>query len=323
MADVGCAGILVADTFCGPMKELPREGQLLAVDSIPSKAGGCAANVAIGLAKQGFEVDVVGCLGKDPSAKILTARLEAHNVGCERVVTCDGYPTSKTIILLVEGQDRRYVHVFGANEAFVVGHIDRDWVAGLRVFYLGGLCAMPAIEMDELCDLLAFCRRKKVITVVDVVMPQQMTGMDDLTALLPHIDYFLPNDDEARQITGQVAPVDQCKALRTADAQTVIVTRGQAGAVAARGEQFWQSGAYQTQVVDPSGSGDAFTSGIITGILRGWDIPQLLRYAGALGASATRAIGTTDGVFTSEEAEAFLKSHSMELVSGALREGSS
>ena len=36
MADVGCAGILVADTFCGPLKQLPAEGQLLAVDSMPS-----------------------------------------------------------------------------------------------------------------------------------------------------------------------------------------------------------------------------------------------------------------------------------------------
>ena len=39
MADVGCAGILVADTFCGPMKRLPLEGELLAIDRMPSKAG--------------------------------------------------------------------------------------------------------------------------------------------------------------------------------------------------------------------------------------------------------------------------------------------
>lgn len=61
MADVGCAGILVADTFCGPMKALPREGQLLAVAAMPSHAGGCAANVAIDLAKQAIVADVVGC----------------------------------------------------------------------------------------------------------------------------------------------------------------------------------------------------------------------------------------------------------------------
>ena len=31
MVDVGCAGVLVADMFCGPMRELPREGQLMVI----------------------------------------------------------------------------------------------------------------------------------------------------------------------------------------------------------------------------------------------------------------------------------------------------
>ena len=46
--------------------------------------------------------------------------------------------------------------------------------------------------------------------------------------------------------------------------------------------------------------------GVITGILRHWDMAETLRYAAVLGASATTAIGTTDGVFTAEQARAFL-----------------
>lgn len=318
MAEVGCAGILVADTFCGPLRELPREGQLLAIDAMPSKAGGCAANVAIGLAKQGFAVDVVGCLGQDPASQILLTSFEEYGVGCEQVVYTDRYPTSKTVILLVEGQDRRYLHVFGANQVLTVGHIRREWVAGLKVFYLGGLFALPGIRTDELLGLLQFCRRQGIVTVVDVVVPQQWAGPDELKPLLPFIDYFLPNDDEARQITGQAKPLDQLRDLQASGAQTVIITQGQAGALAARGREFWQAGAYPVPVVDPSGSGDAFTSGVITGLLRGWDLPQTLRYASALGASATRAIGTTDGVFTADEAEAFVAAHPLEVRGGSL-----
>ena len=59
MAEVGCAGILVADMFCGPMQALPREGQLLAIDAIEPGAGGCAANVAISLhVAPGEEVEI-------------------------------------------------------------------------------------------------------------------------------------------------------------------------------------------------------------------------------------------------------------------------
>ena len=59
-------------------------------------------------------------------------------------------------------------------------------------------------------------------------------------------------------------------------------------------------------VVDPSGCGDAFAAGVVTGIVRRWDMPRMLCYAAALGASAIRAVGTTDGVFRADEAEAFI-----------------
>jgi hypothetical protein len=43
--------------------------------------------------------------------------------------------------------------------------------------------------------------------------------------------------------------------------------------------------------------------------LMGWDLPQTLRYASAMGASATRAAGTTSSVFSAEQAAAFIAKH--------------
>lgn len=317
MTDVGCAGVLVADTFCGPMRTLPAEGELLAVDSMPTKAGGCAANVAIGLAKQGFAVEVAGCVGDDASARTLLACFAEHNVGCQRLVYSQTHPTSKTVILLVDGQDRRYIHSFGANKDFAVGHIDREWLTSLKVFYLGGLFLMPAFQAEELVDLLKLCRRQGTVTVVDVVVHQGFAGAEDLRLLLPWIDYFLPNDDEAEQIAGVCDALGQLRAFLGWGANTVMISRGREGVVAARGERFWRAGIYELPgVVDPSGCGDAFAAGVITGILRGWDVPDTLRYASALGASATQAVGTTDGVYTAAEAESFVASHSLEVHCG-------
>ncbi|MDB6126233.1 MAG: hypothetical protein JWM35_129 [Verrucomicrobia bacterium] len=318
MAEIGCAGILVEDTFCGPMRELPREGQLLAIDGMPVKAGGCAANVALDLARQGFSVQVLGCLGRDDSARALKANLEQQRVDCSQLVSTPDYPTSRTVILLVEGQDRRYIHVFGANRALTVAHIPREWVAGLKLFYLGGLFVMPGIDLVELGELLKFARSKGVTTVVDVVVPQVWSEQDELTALLPHIDYFLPNDDEAEIITGVKDPLDQLRFFQSKGARTVVITQGKSGSIAGRDGQFWKCGTYPATVVDPSGSGDAFGAGIITAIRRGKTLDDLLRYGSALGASATRAIGTTDGVFTTAEAEAFIQANPLKVTTGKL-----
>jgi sugar/nucleoside kinase (ribokinase family) len=59
--------------------------------------------------------------------------------------------------------------------------------------------------------------------------------------------------------------------------------------------------------VDASGGGDAFDAGFIYGLLRGMEPEDCLRVASALGASCVRAIGTTPGVFTRSECEAFLQ----------------
>ena len=131
MAAVGCAGILVADTFCGPMRSLPEPGELFALDAMPSKAGGCAANTAICLGKQGVDVDVVGCLGRDAPADTVRADLERSGVGTAGITYVDGHQTSQTVILLVEGEDRRFIHMFGANRAFTVDHVDRDLHRGV------------------------------------------------------------------------------------------------------------------------------------------------------------------------------------------------
>ncbi|MGO8691596.1 MAG: carbohydrate kinase family protein [Thermoguttaceae bacterium] len=319
MAEVGCAGILVADTFCGPMKRLPAEGELLALQQMPSKAGGCAANVAIDLAKQGVAADVCGCVGADASAEVLLQSMRAAGVGCQQVRRLDSHPTSKTVILLVEGQDRRYIHVFGANAAFEVRHIPRDWLDGLKVFYLGGLLAMPAIAADQLAELLAYCRGRGIVTVVDVVVAQDHAGMAELQPLWPYIDYFLPNDDEAQRLTGLADPRRQADAFLRLGVGTVVITRGPDGALAADGNDCWQAEACRFESVDPSGAGDAFAAGIVCGILRRWEMPRILRYAAVLGGSATTAVGTTDGVFDAAAAQAFLDEHPLNVTHGKMR----
>ena len=161
--------------------------------------------------------------------------------------------------------------------------------------------------------LLRLCRAKGVTTVVDIIAPQQVTDFNEFKSLLPLIDYFLPNNDEAEKITAKTAVVDQIETMLGAGANTVVITQGSNGAIAARDDKLWRSGIYKMSARDPSGCGDAFATGIITGILRGWKMPQMLRYASALGASATRAIGTTDSLFTANEAESFVNSHPMEI----------
>jgi sugar/nucleoside kinase (ribokinase family) len=314
MPEVGCMGILVADTFCGPLDALPKPGELLAIDTLPVTVGGCASNVAIDIARQGHSVDAVGCLGQDAAADVVRAALTAAGVGCQHITVSATLPTSQTIVLLVKGDDRRFIHLFGANAEFSIAHVDLEWVRTLKVLYVGGLGVLPGIDNQALADLFAFCRTHGVKTVLDVVLPQQINDFSGLRTILPHVDYFLPNDDEAARIAGSTNIAEQTAHLLDWGAQTVVITQGGRGVDAARRQDRWHLDPYPMQVVDTTGGGDAFAAGFISGLLRGWDLPDMLRAGAALGASAVRAIGTTTGVFTADQLRAFMATHTPKII---------
>ena len=93
------------------------------------------------------------------------------------------------------------------------------------------------------------------------------------------MDYFLPNGDESERLTGQSDAQQQAKTFLRHGVGTIVITRGPDGVLAARNGDQWQAKAYRFASIDPSGAGDAFAAGIVTGILRRWEMPQVLRYA--------------------------------------------
>lgn len=310
-SQIGCAGILVEDIFCGPLAGLPAEGSLTAVSSLPTFPGGCAANVAIDLIKQGAQVDILGCVGDDGGAAILSSCFQKYGIRVDQLHVSRTLPTSRTVILLIEGQDRRYIHVFGANAELAAAHFRTEWLRTLGLLYVGGVFVLPGLGCTALAEVLGRCRELGVKTVVDVIVPENCAPANEpgLAAMLAQVDYFLPNDGEAQRMTGESEPERQVAALLQLGARNVVVTQGEAGVTAAIGGRLWQAGAYRLAGVDPSGAGDAFASGLIIGIQQGWPVARMLAYASAVGASATRQVGTTESVFNHQEAMAYIEQH--------------
>ena len=65
--------------------------------------------------------------------------------------------------------------------------------------------------------------------------------------------------------------------------------------------------AYDVDVVDGTGAGDAFTAGFVYGYLHDWELERAARFASAMGALATTAIGTTAGIKGYQQVLAFLQ----------------
>jgi sugar/nucleoside kinase (ribokinase family) len=309
-----CAGILVADIFVPPLPALPEAGQLLATDDFLIDTGGCAANVATGLARLGAATAVAGKVGQDAFGEFIVQDLASKGIDTSHITRSSVTGSSKTVILPVVGQDRRFIHTFGANAEFSVSEIAGSLSAATRILYLGGYLILPGVQRDALADLLRRVKERGIVTVLDVAVPRGGdASMAALDPILPHVDYFLPNDEEAEALTGESEPSRQAERFLAAGCKTAIITRGDRGTLLVDAERALRAPVFPIDYVDGSGAGDAFAAGFLLGLHERWSAVETLRFASAVGASACRRLGCTTGVFTRAEAEAFLRRHPLEI----------
>lgn len=311
--DCLCTGILFADVVCSPVERAPEEGELVAPERIELALGGCASNTALDLAGLGVAVGVSGCVGQDVLGQFIVDRLSEGGVAIEGIHRLPGIPSACTMVINVVGQDRRFIASPAANTQFAVEHIPADWVRRAKVLYIGGYLMLHALETDAMVDLLRTARAAGTKTILDVVGITGPGCFERVALMLPEIDVFLPNDDEAAALTGLDDPVAQAERFRQAGARTVVITRGDRGSLLIGDGVRLRSGVYPTEFVGGTGSGDAFDAGFIAGLLAGEDPAGCLRWGSTLGASCVRSITATDSVFDRSEAEAFMREHTLEV----------
>ncbi|MBX9654548.1 carbohydrate kinase family protein [bacterium] len=309
-----CAGIIVVDHVAAPIHHLPQSGELLLTDDCQLHIGGCAANVSIDLAKLGIKSKVLGTVGSDLFGTFAVETLEKYGIETSGIDRCEKTPTSQTLVVNVRGDDRRFIHLPGANNLFSATRISETSGNPPRVLYVGGMFLMDGLKAAELATVFRRFREKGTITVLDVVTPGPKDYLSELFLLLPETDYFLPNEDEAKLMTRLITPKEQARKFHDLGAQAVIITRGRGGAAYLSDRDFLEVGTFPVEYVDGTGGGDAFVAGFIAGLLAEKNPLDCLTWGSALGASCVRKMGATEGVFHGDELARFLGEHRLEVV---------
>jgi sugar/nucleoside kinase (ribokinase family) len=307
--DAVCLGILVADIFSSPVDSVPAAGELKLAEKFLLSAGGCTVNTAACLRRLGKEVRVLGKVGQDLFGDFVLRDLERLGIDASSIKRSQTHPTSGTFILNVKGEDRRYIHLIGANGDFCAEDIDLASLDGAKVLHVGGYLGMPKFGSSDLTYLFREAKKRSLKTVLDVLVAAgRRVSLAEIETVLPYTDVFLPNDDEARGLTGYEDPLAQADCLAELNPDcAILITLGSRGVLARRGNEVLRAGIYRMETLDESGAGDAFAAGVVTGLLEDWPFEFALRFASAMGASCTRALGCTDGVFLFDEATAFVQ----------------
>ncbi len=112
-------------------------------------------------------------------------------------------------------------------------------------------------------------------------------ALDALKETLARVDVLVINDEEARQLSGEPNLVRAARAVRALGPDTLIVKKGEHGALLFCGDEVFSAPAYPLEdVVDPTGAGDTFLGGFAGHLARcGSTDPDAMRQAVVVGSA--------------------------------------
>jgi sugar/nucleoside kinase (ribokinase family) len=294
---VVCLGPHILDVLIRPVEAIPAGQGGLILDQARVTAAGTAAGTAVDLAKLGAAVSSMGVVGGDVNGRLVRMLLEECGVDTSRVAVREGMSTPTTVLPIRANGERPSLHLPGAIGAMSAADVDLAMVGDADVLHVGGPDALGAFTDEELPAVLDHAARHSTRVTLDLLRNRPADGLlERLDRIWPYVDLFLPNDDQLRTLTGQDDLGKAAEVMRGRGVGAVVVTTGASGSRACWADNDVPIPAFDIEVVDTTGCGDAFSAGLILGTEWGWSLPMAARLGTAAAALVAQGLGSDAGI---------------------------
>ncbi len=285
----------------------PEAGSYAIVRRTLEQSGGTTANTVHALARLGIPVSFAAKVGDDDEGRELRRVLEAEGCDCAHLTTRDG-ELSDSAIIVVSG----------------AGHgVDRTiyWHQGARLKHGDSLPLAELFAHDlVILDVDDSRLRRFIVDLPTHTSPWtrflgsltylvEMSPREGLEIALRH-DYLAGNQRELLYVTGcddiHAAIREVQQQMIYADLRMFAISMGPAGCILADHQSTTAVPAFDVDVVDTTGAGDAFAAGVALGILERREPREIGRLANAMGAMSIRELGARSSLPTRSELDHFL-----------------
>ncbi|MFC8081672.1 MULTISPECIES: carbohydrate kinase family protein [unclassified Streptomyces] len=279
--DVYLTGTVFLDVIFTGLDSAPVRGTESWARGMGSSPGGIA-NMATALARLGLRTSLAAAFGDDHYGDYCWDALSrGEGIDLTPSRTVPGWHSPVTVSMAYEGERTMVSH----------GHEpppeepSPDCPPGARA-------AVASLAPGVSAPWIARAAARGTRVFADVGWDD--TGAWDLAALpdLAHCEAFLPNAEEAMRYTGATCPRAAAHAL-TEHVPLAVVTLGADGAYAVdrRTGESAEVPAIEVEALDPTGAGDVFVAGFVTGTLAGWPLADRLAFAGLTAALSVQEFG--------------------------------
>src|SRR6266567_3556824 len=283
------------------------------VESFGKYLGGSASNVAVAAARYGRRTAVITRTGEDPFGTFLHTALRGYGVDDRYVTAVKGLPTPVTFCEIFPPDDfPLYFYRWPKAPDLVIRReeLDLDAIRAAGVFWVTvtGLSQEPS-RTATLAALAA--RNRKDITVLDLdYRPMFWSSREEarrwVQQALPHVTVAVGNLDECETAVGEREPLAAAQALHEFGVGLAVVKQGPKGVLAHHRAGLVEVPPVPVNVLNGLGAGDAFGGALCHGLLAGWDIERVMRFANAAGAIVASRLACSDAMPTAAEVDGLL-----------------
>ncbi|MFH8986906.1 carbohydrate kinase family protein [Streptomyces sp. NPDC017940] len=284
--DVYLTGTVFLDIIFTGLDSAPVRGTESWARGMGSSPGG-VANMATALARLGLHTSLAAAFGDDHYGEYCWDALEhGEGIDLSSSRTVPGWHSPVTVSMAYEGERTMISH--GHEPPFDTALPD----GGAPSCPPRARAAVVSLEPGARAPWIAAAAARGTRIFADVGWDD--SGRWDLAALpdLAHCEAFLPNAQEAMRYTGTKCPRAAAHAL-TAHVPVAVVTLGAEGAYAVDGRTGETASvpAIEVAALDPTGAGDVFVAGFVTGTLAGWSLADRIAFAGLTSALSVQEFG--------------------------------
>lgn len=275
------------------------------LDTFDVALGSSSAITACALAGLGLEVIFVGVVGDDQFGRFVLEQLRLRGVDTGYIRVDPALKTGVTLSLS-NARDRALLTYMGSIPCLRREHLPKELPDRADHIHFGSYYLQEGMR-GHWPELFAEARSRGATTSFDTGWdPHERWHRDEIAELLRHTDWFIPSEDEVKQIIGSDC-LDDIPAKLPAGHGRIAVKRGAAGSLYLdRDGTKYEAPAYPVRPVDTTGAGDSFNAGLIYGFLTDLRGRELLDFANACGALATLRLGGASSVPAKEEVDRFI-----------------
>src|SRR6266496_785657 len=283
------------------------------VETFGKYLGGSATNVAVAAARHGRRAAVITRTGNDPFGRFLRRAVRGYGVDDRYVTPVESLPTPVTFCEIFPPDDfPLYFYRFPKAPDLEIRPDELDYeairTAGVLWVTVTGLSAEPS-RSATLAALEA--RAKAGITVPDLdyrpmFWPSRAEARRWVQRALEQATVAVGNLDECDTAVGEREPGAAAKALRALGVDLAVVKQGPRGVLAVDGSTAVEVPPVPVEVLNGLGAGDAFGGALCHGLLGGWPLERVMRFANAAGAIVASRLACADAMPTPAEVEALL-----------------